>query len=170
MTSLFTEWTNGYPEQVFGYIGEFVFLRLCSYFCLLSALAHALTFIMPHRYESDLRKSINRFRWYEYSVSSSLMIVITFWAWGNLDWVQLSGCFLINMLMCFFGDLHEVMNAGKKPEDVDWTAFKYGCFAGIIPWLILIFQVARFIVIYWNYLNYVPKVFWGLLYTYFALF
>ena len=98
------------------------------------------------------------------------MIVITFWAWGNLDWVQISGCFLINMLMCFFGDLHEVMNAGKKPQDVDWTAFKYGCFAGIIPWLILIFQVGRFIVIYWNYLNYVPKVFWGLLYTYFALF
>jgi hypothetical protein len=30
------------------------------------------------------------------------------------------------------------MNAGKAPKDVDWTAFWFGCFAGLVPWAVII--------------------------------
>ena len=52
---------------------------LVGVFLLLSALAHALISI-PNRlnvvYNRDLAKGINKFRWFEYALSSSVMIVL----------------------------------------------------------------------------------------------
>ena len=48
-------------------------------FLLLSAFAHALI-SLPKKtndiYNRDLEKGINRFRWFEYALSSSVMIVL----------------------------------------------------------------------------------------------
>lgn len=45
------------------------------------------------------------------------------------------------MVTCWFGDMHEVMNAGKKPKDVTWTSFYYGCMTGILPWIIMAIEL-----------------------------
>ena len=171
--TLFTDWTAGYPVQTIDFWRSFCYLRLCSFFALLSALAHGLVLVFFKKYERDLRRGLNRFRWYEYALSSSLMVMLVFWLWGNFDWVQLTGVFVINMCMNLFGDCHELLNAGKKPEDIDWTAFRYGWFAGMIPWLLVWFTVGFYAVKYWEDLGNgadIPVWFWVVLVEYFLLF
>jgi hypothetical protein len=43
----------------------------------------------------------------------------------------------------WFGDLHEVINSGKKAKDVDWTAFYYGAIVGVVPWIMMIIEFQR---------------------------
>ena len=38
----------------------------------------------------------------------------------------------LNACMNLFGYLHESMN--QYSPSVDWTAFGFGCFAGVVPW------------------------------------
>jgi hypothetical protein len=46
-----------------------------SVFLALAALDHGLTAtVLRTRYEGDLRRGINRFRWVEYSLSATIMI------------------------------------------------------------------------------------------------
>ena len=45
--------------------------------------------------------------------------------------------------MCLFGDLHEKMNSGKAPKDVNWTPFIYGGMCGAVTWLVLYGEIAR---------------------------
>lgn len=104
------------------------------------------------RYTADLAKGLNRFRWAEYSLSSSLIISLLFILFGNFDFVQISGVFVINACMCWFGDLHELMNAGRDPSDVDWSSFIYGSFCGVLPWILMfsaIFRIPNFSDIPW---------------------
>lgn len=86
VTSTFLDWSGDYPEQSLQYEKSFVFVRLASFFSLLSALAHLTVLQNWEKYESDLRKGLNRFRWWEYSLSNSLILTLLFWLWGNYDW------------------------------------------------------------------------------------
>lgn len=88
-------------------------------------------------YTRDLAKGLNRFRWFEYALSSSLIIALLMMLWGYFDFVQLSGAFVINACMCLFGDQHEVLNSGKKPKDVDWICFLYGSICGAVTWILI---------------------------------
>jgi len=76
-------------------------------------------------------------------MSASLIMTLLFILWGNLDFVQISGCFVMNMCMCWFGDIHELLNMGKPVKEVDWTSFWYGSFCGMVPWLIMFFEIGR---------------------------
>ena len=40
----------------------------------MSAIAHFIVYINKKKYIEDLQKGINYFRWYEYAISSSLMV------------------------------------------------------------------------------------------------
>merc|ERR1719224_371674 len=42
-----------------------------------------------------------------------------------------------------FGDMHEVLNAGKAAKDVDWTMFWYGCILGMMAWGVMYYEVWR---------------------------
>jgi hypothetical protein len=53
---------------------------------------------------------------------------------GNWDPVSLFLLGSVNATMNFFGLLHERMNAGRAPADVNWEPFAFGCFAGAAPW------------------------------------
>lgn len=50
------------------------FVAVTSGFAWMSAAAHLLVLLCFKTYIADLRRGINRFRWYEYAFSSSLMI------------------------------------------------------------------------------------------------
>jgi len=109
----------------------------------MSAAAHFMVLKYWDRYTSDLKKGMNRFRWYEYSISGSLIMTLLFVLWGNFDFVQVSGCFFSQALTMLFGDCMETLNAGKKPSKVDWTPFYYGAVVGVIPWLVMIGELLR---------------------------
>lgn len=103
----------------------------------MSAGAHAAVLIYWDQYTANLAKGLNRFRWWEYAMSSSLMIVLICMLFGVYDIFSLILIASINAAMCLFGDLHELKNAGKAPEDIDWSAFIYGSVAGLYSWVII---------------------------------
>lgn len=69
-------------------------------FPLLSSLAHFLiAFPLNERYNENLRKGINPFRWYEYSISSSIMIFLICLLSGIWDFWSLVMIFVLNACM-----------------------------------------------------------------------
>ncbi len=113
-------------------IGLFV-----AIFLFLSALAH-LILVMPRVYEwyiKNIKKGINYARWIEYSVSSSLMIVLIAMLVGVYDLSALILLFSINAMMIFCGWIMEVHNQTTKKTN--WISYIFGCFAGIVPWVVV---------------------------------
>jgi hypothetical protein len=106
-------------------------------FLLLSALAHFIT-ISPNVYPwyiKNLKKHINVIRWYEYALSSSIMIVIIGLLVGIYDFGTLLLLFGLNAAMNLFGLVMEQINQDRK--EVNWLPYIFGCIAGIIPWIVI---------------------------------
>ncbi len=77
-------------------------------FLALSAFFHFLmsSKAMFPKYSAGLRNNINVFRWVEYSISSSLMIIVILQLNGTADYIALLGIFGVNVLMILFGWVH----------------------------------------------------------------
>ena len=108
---------------------------LIAGFLILTAIAHA-TVASPwvfQWYSRNLGKGANYARWMEYSLSSSVMMVVISMLVGIYDVAGLVLIFSLNASMILFGWLMELHNNPDK--EVDWTSFWFGTFAGIIPWV-----------------------------------
>ena len=106
----------------------------------LSALAHFIVAspkFFP-RYVAGLAAKRNYFRWVEYSISSSLMIVLIAQVSGVTDISALISIFGVNASMILFGWLQEKY---EEPGTGGWVPFIFGCITGIVPWLALVFYV-----------------------------
>ena len=165
ITSDFLVWSSAGPRQNPAILGFLPFAATASGFAFLSAAAHFLVLLCWGKYTADLARGLNRFRWWEYALSSSLMIVLIAMLFGVWNVISLVGVGAINTAMCLFGDLHEVMNAGRAPAEVDWTAYIYGTAAGLVPWGIIIAFIAAT-----PNLQQVPAFVWAILVVYFILF
>ena len=107
-----------------------------AFFLLISAVAHFyLSTIGFKRYVANLKKGMNPVRFYEYALSSSLMIVLIGMLIGLWDLGALILIFALNATMNLFGIMMEVHN--QYTEKTNWTAFIYGCIAGIVPWIVI---------------------------------
>jgi hypothetical protein len=105
-------------------------------FLLLSAAAHfALATFGYKWYVANLKKGMNPARFYEYALSSSLMIVLIGMLVGMWDLGALILIFGLNAMMNLFGIMMEKHN--QTTEKTDWTSFIYGTIAGIIPWIVI---------------------------------
>jgi len=105
-------------------------------FLLLSAVAHFyLGTIGREQYYNNLKKGMNPVRFYEYALSSSLMIVLIGMLCGVWDLGAILLSFGINATMNLFGIMMEYHN--QKLAKANWTSFIYGCFAGILPWVVI---------------------------------
>jgi len=110
-----------------------IFLGLSAFFHFLVASPQ----FFP-RYAAGLAQSRNYFRWVEYSISSSVMIVLIAQICGVTDVVAIISIFGVNASMILFGWLQEKY---ETPGNGGWIPFIFGCIAGIIPWLGLLFYV-----------------------------
>ena len=109
---------------------------LVASFLFMSAFAHLLIgTTLYKKYVKDLKKGKNRYRWYEYSISASVMIVAIAMLTGIYDIGTLILIFFSNAFMIIFGLQMETHNQGKKK--LDWTPFQFGCVAGAIPWVVI---------------------------------
>jgi hypothetical protein len=105
---------------------------LIAAFFALSALAHMLVAGPLRRgYESNLASSRNPYRWAEYSVSSSLMIVAIAQLTGIADAAALVALVGVNASMIGFGWLQE----RYESPGGSLLPFWLGCGAGVVPWL-----------------------------------
>lgn len=105
-------------------------------FLLLSAIAHFyLASAGYENYVEKLKLGKNPIRFYEYALSSSLMIVLIGMLAGVWDLGAIILMFGLNAMMNLFGLLME--NINQKRSKLDWTPFTFGSIAGIIPWVVI---------------------------------
>jgi len=106
-------------------------------FLLISAVAHFFLATVGYKlYVSNLKKGMNPVRFYEYALSSSVMIVLIGMLVGIYDLGAIILIFGINAMMNLFGIMMELHN--QNTQKTDWTAFIYGSVAGIIPWIVIV--------------------------------
>lgn len=165
-TSSFTAWDKGYPVPAIQVYSEGMpFVAVTSGFAFLSSIAHIVVLVYWQRYLDDLRRGRNLFRWFEYAASSSLMIALIGQLFGIYDVITLSMMIGCNASMNFFGLLHETMNEGKAANDVDWSSFWFGCFAGAAPWAAIFAAIGGNVDV-----GRVPSFVWAVLFVYLFFF
>lgn len=124
-------------EPVLENVAQLQIASLVALFLFLSATAHFLlsTPGIYTWYIANLKKGINYARWYEYALSSSLMIVLIAMLVGIYDLGSLILMFALNAMMILFGLMMELHN--QSTQKTNWTAYIYGCIAGAVPWLVI---------------------------------
>ena len=104
-------------------------------FLLISAAAHfIIAFLKTKQYEENLKKGMNPYRWYEYALSSSIMLTFLSTFVGVWDLWSLVMIFVLNATMIMFGYLMEKINQYTKKTD--WSAYLLGCISGFTPWVV----------------------------------
>jgi len=85
-------------------------------------------------YERDLSRGINRFRWAEYSLSATIMVIVIGLYWGINTINALIVIAGANVAMILFGWLQERMNPPGRTTTT-MLPFWFGSLVGITPWL-----------------------------------
>jgi len=130
------------------YIGSSVEYRyepriMLAVFLFISAFCHLLVSlpkVFPW-YIRNLGRHINYVRWYEYSLSASVMIVVIASLCGITDLVSLLGLFVLTAGMNLFGLVMELHN--QSTAKTNWTAFIFGSIVGVIPWAAIILYFVK---------------------------
>ncbi|MDX1448159.1 MAG: heliorhodopsin HeR [Acidimicrobiia bacterium] len=133
VTATYLAGPPGSPSEDPTLLFDLPFAEGVALFLGLSALFHWLIISPPFfdRYRTGIAAGRNHFRWVEYSLSSSVMIVLIAALTGITDAAALTALFGVNAAMIFFGAVQE------KYEDPGGSLvpFWLGCIAGIVPWL-----------------------------------
>jgi hypothetical protein len=122
---------------------ELPFAPALAAFLLLAAVDHLLMAAprVAGWYERNLDRGINPARWWEYSVSASLMVVLIAMLTGIEEITALIAIFGANAAMILFGLLMERVNSLQ--QQVNWRPFLYGCLIGAVPWIAIGYQLVR---------------------------
>ena len=137
-----------------------------AWFLFLSAIFHFII-ILPKVYPwylKNIKKEINYLRWFEYALSSSLMIFIIAMLCNINNAAIIIPIIAINACMNLFGLDMEMLNSNLKENAIpltktvtfkskdavlnetveqvssykpNWLPFIFGCFAGAIPWIVM---------------------------------
>ncbi|MDZ7745225.1 MAG: heliorhodopsin HeR [Halobacteriales archaeon] len=130
---------NAETETIFPETVSFIDANLpllAAAFLFISAFAHtAIATVLYDRYVDYLDRGLNPYRWYEYSVSASLMIVVIGMLAGVWDLGTLVGLFGLVAVMNLSGLLMERRN--ESTDETDWTPYWVGVVAGIVPWIVI---------------------------------
>lgn len=117
---------------------ELPFGILVALFLLLSAFFHfIIAYVRKDKYLEEIQKGRNSLRFYEYALSSSIMIVLLASMFGILTIEGVLLIFILNAVMNLFGLLMEKMNPIGR-EKTDWHAYNFGWIAGIAPWIMIV--------------------------------
>ncbi len=141
VTSSFPEGPPGTPATAPDALFDVPVGGAIAIFLGLAALDHLLTAtVLRERYEDGLRRGINRFRWVEYSVSATIMVLLICFYNGITGLEALVPIIGANVAMILFGWLQEEMN----PPDRTTTTmlpFWFGCVAGAAPWVVIVINL-----------------------------
>ncbi len=153
-------------EKLFSYrigVGVFVFLLLSAVFHFIVASPWGFS-----HYRSELLAKQNRFRWVEYSMSATIMIVLIAGTVGITDVAALLAIASVNACMIFFGWLMETRN--DPGPRANWAPFRFGSFAGLFPWICIAIYVVGASVSDNSKGNGIPGFVYGILVSLFIFF
>ena len=115
---------------------ELPFGPAVAVFLLISAVAHFSLASFGYKwYVRNLKQGMNPGRFYEYALSSSLMIVLIGMLVGIWDLGAIILIFAVNATMNLFGIMMEYHNQYTKKTN--WLSFIFGSIAGIVPWIVI---------------------------------
>lgn len=107
----------------------------------LAAVDHLITATVGRDiYERDLQRGINRFRWVEYSISATLMVLLIASYSGITEISAVYGIAGANVGMILFGWLQERMNPPDRTSTT-MMPFWFGSLVGIAPWLAIVTNI-----------------------------
>jgi hypothetical protein len=110
-------------------------------FLALAAIDHLVTSTLARgTYEADLLRGINRFRWVEYSVSATIMVLLIGFYSGITNISTVIAVIGANVAMILFGWLQERMNPPGRATTT-MMPFWFGTIAGIAPWIAIAVQI-----------------------------
>ena len=110
-------------------------------FLALAAIDHLVTATVARgTYENDLRNGINRFRWVEYSISATIMVLLIASYSGITEITAVIAIAGTNVAMILFGWLQEKFNPPGRTETT-MMPFWFGTLAGVAPWIAIWFNV-----------------------------
>lgn len=134
VTRFFDETPDG-VRPVSETLFEFPIALIGPIFLILSAAAHLLISSPTYgrRYEQNIQKGINPVRWWEYAISSSLMLVVLLMLGGLIEISTVVFIFTLNFIMNLMGLMMEKYN--QLTERTSWLPFNIGVLAGIVPWI-----------------------------------
>ncbi|MFF1278454.1 heliorhodopsin HeR [Streptomyces marokkonensis] len=111
-------------------------------FLALAALDHLLTAtVCRGTYERDLRRGINRFRWLEYALSATLMVLLIGFYSGITGLNAVIAVAGANIGMILFGWVQEVMNPPGRTVTT-MLPFWFGTLVGVTPWVSIAYNIA----------------------------
>jgi len=129
-------------QPVMESVGTVELAYLAVAFLFISALAHALvTTVLYDRYVAYLDAGMNPYRWYEYAVSASIMIVLIAMLAGVWDLGTLIALFGLVAVMNLCGLVMERHN--RLTAETDWSSFVVGSIAGVVPWVVIAVSIIR---------------------------
>lgn len=109
---------------------------LIAGFFFLSALFHLVVSTKSFdAYIAGLKRGVNKYRWIEYSLSASVMIVAIGLLVGIYDFTNLLMMFGLIAVMNLLGWVMEVHN--QKISKTNWLSFNIGVLAGALPWIVI---------------------------------
>jgi hypothetical protein len=114
---------------------DFPIAYIAPIFLLLSASFHLFISSPAYirKYEQNIKNAMNPLRWWEYSISSSLMLVVLMMLGGLIELPTVVFIFTLNFIMNMMGLMMEKHN--QLTSKTDWFPFNIGVLAGIVPWI-----------------------------------
>ncbi len=162
VTSSFPEGPPGTPQPPPGSLFDVPIGWAVAVFLGLAALDHFLTATVGRGvYEGDLRRGINRFRWVEYSLSATLMIILIGFYSGITGINAVVAIAGANVAMILFGWIQELMNPPGR-ERTMMLAFWFGTLVGLAPWVAILINIVGS--------ETVPGFVYGIVFAQFAFF
>jgi len=138
VTTNYLKWNAAlkFPSPVLEKVGDVhVGLIVASFLILSGLFLLGAATVWNKKYNEWISRGINLFRWMEYSITSSLMVIVIAMLCGVYDLSALILIFSLNACMILFGWVMEVHNQTTKKTD--WTSYIFGCFAGLVPWVVM---------------------------------
>jgi hypothetical protein len=132
-------------------------------FIFLSAFFHLLIVIFNKTYINQIKRGYNKFRWFEYALSSSLLIVLLAILFGVRDIQSLSIIFIANAVMNLLGLEMELQHQFFLTKR--FSAYNLGWIIGLAPWAVIMMYL-----IFSPGLDLIPWFAWASIIAYFAFF
>jgi hypothetical protein len=141
VTSSFPEGPPGAPQPAPSSLFDVPIGWATAIFLCLAAIDHLMTgTISRDVYERDLRRGINRFRWVEYSLSATLMVILISFYSGITGIDAIIAVAGANIAMILFGWIQELMNPPGR-DKTTMLPFWFGTLAGLAPWVAIVVNV-----------------------------
>jgi hypothetical protein len=132
-------------------------------FIFLSAFFHLLIVIFNKTYINQIKLGYNKFRWFEYALSSSLLIVLLAILFGVRDIQSLTIIFIANAVMNLLGLEMELQHQFFLTKR--FSAYNLGWIIGLAPWAVIMMYL-----IFSPGLDLIPWFAWASIIAYFAFF